>query len=119
MAGLFRYRSPERRPWLPRRWGALVAVVAAAPPALFAIDRDAQGPVAGLVVGVALIVLWLFGMRAWDVAGERAYLRLLGRPELGEYRRLGRWFAAFLASGLALFAGFMGYLVVLNAVATR
>jgi hypothetical protein len=53
--------------------------------------------VALLVTSLAGLLLWI---RTWSVAIERAHVRLIGRTDLGEIRRVALFFAVFVGYGL-------------------
>lgn len=103
---MFRGESPASRPFLPRPFSYVAAVSI-----VTWIVVVAGSPLApGLRVPAALVLVTTFlaggfvWLRSWSVFIERTYVGLLGRPDLGDGRRIMLFLGAFIGYGLASLA---------------
>ena len=102
IGGYFRHKVPANRPFL-TPWRAVIAAASIATWTLLLLLEPL--PTAFRVpAGVALVVTWLAGLllwiRTWSVAIERAHVRLIGRTDLGDLRRVALFFAVFVGYGV-------------------
>jgi hypothetical protein len=95
IGGVFRYRVPPRPAILTRGMGIAAAISLVALAVVFTWTSRPSGPIAGLVVGVAMVSLFLIWFATWTAVTTRVHLALLARPELGDQGRVA-WFTVAL-----------------------
>ena len=102
IGGYFRHEVPANRPFL-TSWRAVIAAASIATWILLLL-LEPLSPAFRIPAGVALVVTGLAGLllwiRTWSVVIERAHVRLMGRTDLGDIRRVARFFAAFVGYGV-------------------
>ena len=95
VGGLYRYRVPTRPPFV-SRWMAVVGIISVLALAviLFWMTRP-SGLVAAVIVGAAMVALFIVWFATWTAVTTRVHLALLDRPQLDDSRRVA-WFTAAL-----------------------
>jgi len=96
IGGLYRYRVTTR-PAIVTRGMAAIAVVSLLALAVILIWlARPSGLFLALIVGSAMLTLFVVWYVSWQAVATRVHLALLDRPELDDSRRLAWFFAAFL-----------------------
>jgi len=95
IGALFWYQRPARVP-LVSRWVAALAVVSLLALGILLIwMARPSGLLAALIVGIAMVALFIGWFATWNAVLARVHLALLDRPDLGDQRRVA-WFTAAL-----------------------
>jgi len=96
IGGLYRYRMPTRSAIVTRGM-AVVAVISLLALAVILIwMARPSGLFLALIVGAAMLALFVVWYVSWQAVTTRVHLALLDRPELEDSRRLAWFLAAFL-----------------------